>query len=307
MRRRAGGTFLPLVGPFASLAATSISGLADITYSSLTRPISSRTSPITRNTVTVNSGVTLIPAAIGNTRYSIFIWCNKLILNGTINMTGDSPGDGDAFFGTAGDGGWGGSGGGGAAGDTTGTGIFVGGNGATAGGAFNGDGNALAFGGAGYANLYNTGYASYGTGGTGAQSSDGLASGAPGGNGCGGGGGGGYADSTSGGAFGGGGGSGGGLITIATNWLTRTTAAGQLIAQGTAGGAADGSGFSGNGGAGGGGCIWVASKRYDGNLTTADVAAGGVLATAGSIQLFEITSAGLLVAHTLWTDTWNNS
>jgi hypothetical protein len=298
---------LPQVGPFASLGQFVATSQPDITYASLTRPVSSRTSPIIKNTITVNSGVSLAPALTGSTRYAIFIWANKLILNGTINMSGDVGGNGDPFTVVAGTGGSGGSGGGGGAGDSGGgASTFPGGDGGSGSTGGGGNGDTAGLGGSGFGNTYNSGFASYGSGGNGANSSDGMAFGSAGGNGFGGAGGGGYCDSTVGGAYAGAGAGGGGLAVAVTNWLTRTIAAGQFLAKGAAGGVGDGFGFSGNGGPSGGGCVYVACKRYDGNLTAADVSAGGGSATAGTVKLFEITVGNTLVAHTLWTDSWNN-
>ncbi|MGE0615751.1 MAG: hypothetical protein AB7P04_08920 [Bacteriovoracia bacterium] len=283
-----------LVGPYEGLGLPSVLNLTDQTLGTTTIT-SSRTSPYSRRTLTINGTVT--PAS----GQAIFIRCDELVLAGSA-IIDVKDANGTAGSTVGGGGGAGAFGGGGGAGvGMTGFGTAAGGRGGGTGGAAAvGNQSGGTGGAAGSASTAYAGSFSYGNGGNGgAGSTSGGAGGAVGagsdGMGGGGGGGGAIVGSTS--AGGGGGGGGGGLIVVACNRVTGTAS---LLAQGGNGGngvaGARGQSIGAGAGGGGGGVIWAAFDSYSNNFTTTNVnpgAAGstgtaGTAATSGTKTIYDL-------------------
>lgn len=298
------------VGPFADQKATPLASLSDITYSASQVVNTTRTSPLKYKNITVNAGVTLSAPPGGN--WCIFIWCDQLTLNGTIDVSGlTSLGAVDGAEGASG-------GGGGAGSDEE---NYFGGDGGSGGNGGNGqpypsDGiyGSPGLGGSGTGTTYNTGY-TYGNGGNGTRAitTDGITQGGglagAGGNGYGGGGAG---TDTGAGSATVGGSSGAGLIVIVARVIV-FGASGTLKANG--GDRFEGTMFS---GAGGGGVIWVAAQKKQTSPSSATVTGGfwyqdqgsflDIYADPGTAVLKEIEANLSLTDHgSTFTDTWDNT
>lgn len=260
-------TILPAAGPFAGFARVLVSSLPSLTVSTSSNiPASSRLSPLKYNRLTINSGRSW-RANNSTSKFCAFIWCDTLVLTGTILTSGDPGVTADTPNG--GNGGDGGRGG-------------LGGNGGDIGCcSFGNPGNT----GTDYVGIYNSEGFPYDVGGE---------SGTTGGNGYGGGGSGGPGDVNAGG---GGGGGGGGLIIVVCNNLQ---GAGTLQSSGGNPGLDANSNLFATGG--GGGVIQIYSKVKAAGSISADVT-GGISAFDGSKKIYQINN-DLTTTIQTFNGTW---
>lgn len=317
--------FLPRVGPFSNLAAVDVSTLSDVTYSTGTDVVSSRTSPIKANTLTIDVGIIMT-----STTYAQWYWANTVVLNGQLSCNGNNGTDGVILPGCVpipigGSGGSGASGGGGGAASSADSQTALGGSG---GSGYAGDPGEISpsctevaqpgIGGSGYGISYNnTNPFILPSGGNGETQGCGGANPGLGQPGYGGAGPGGSILNTGGAGSGfasGGGGAGGGLVVIVCRRLVGGTGLVQCN------GGSFGNDVNGNcgpnflfAGSGGGGVAALFAIQYDGGLSAPQVSGGSPHCCVGggdpgNYAFYEINKAGtaIVATHLNSNPSWNN-
>lgn len=326
------GPILPRVGPFASNAPVLISSLTNFTQTDSVAfsNAQNRGNPLKFNTLHVTGGLMMPDFA---TTAALFVWANNVLWDVTCGCTDDVASVAGGYGGNAngpccgctpvpasGGTGSGGGAGGGLAFDCGGAVSGANGGSGTDGNQGNSDNCCEAGGqnGAGFGQVDAAGFA-YPSGGDGGAGGEinlcSTGQGGSGGPGYSGGGGSGEANNACGQmGFSPGGGAGGGLYVLICNSLTGF---GTIQAPGGDGGSSGNNFINAGAGAGGGGVIWIAAKKYDGHTSTpisggvggnqCSCEGAGQPGTAGSAVIYEINHDGTLGPQRAFNQSWDNT